>query len=128
LKTRAAAVAWPGIFPESSYFVRWLLRLVRKAPERVGAMSKKHMGSSIDDLLKEEGIFEEAQARAVKEVVAWQLAEATKKIKAPLAKMLKTSHTQVNRILDPKPHYARQPATRICDGRSPCNDRDGVTG
>jgi hypothetical protein len=39
-------------------------------------MSKKHMGSSIDDFLKEEGIFEEAQAQAVKEVVAWQLTEA----------------------------------------------------
>ena len=68
-------------------------------------MSKKHMGSSIDDLLKEEGIFEEAQARAVKEVVAWQLAEATKKKKVSknkMAKMLKTSRTQVDRILDPK--------------------------
>ena len=42
-------------------------------------MSKKHMGSSIDDFLKEEGIFEEAQAQAVKEVVAWQLTEAMKK-------------------------------------------------
>jgi hypothetical protein len=39
-------------------------------------MSKKHMGTSIDDFLKQEGIFEEAQAQAVKEVVAWQLAEA----------------------------------------------------
>jgi hypothetical protein len=28
-------------------------------------MSKKHMGSSVDDFLKEEGIFEEAQAQAV---------------------------------------------------------------
>ena len=37
-------------------------------------MSKKHMGSGIDDFLKEEGIFEETQAQAVKEVVAWQLA------------------------------------------------------
>lgn len=42
-------------------------------------MSKKNMGSSLDDFLKEEGIFEEAQAQAVKEVVAWQLAEAMKK-------------------------------------------------
>ena len=33
-----------------------------RAPEGVGAMSKKHMGSSVDDLLKEEGIFDEAQA------------------------------------------------------------------
>jgi antitoxin HicB len=67
-------------------------------------MSKKHMGSSIDDVLKEEGIFEETQAQAVKEVVAWQLAEAmrTKKIsKARMATLLKTSRTQVDRLLDP---------------------------
>ena len=68
-------------------------------------MSEKHMGSSLDDFLKEEGIFEEAQAQAVKEVVAWQLAEAMKKQKISknkLAKLLKTSRTQVDRILDPK--------------------------
>jgi hypothetical protein len=68
-------------------------------------MSKKHMGSSIDDFLKEEGIFEEAQAQAVKEVVAWQLAEAMKKKKLSknkMAALLKTSRTQVDRILNPK--------------------------
>ena len=68
-------------------------------------MSKKHMGSSIDDFLKEEGIFEEAEAQAVKEVVAWQLAEAMKKQKISKNKMavlLKTSRTQVDRLLDPK--------------------------
>jgi predicted XRE-type DNA-binding protein len=68
-------------------------------------MSKKHMGSSLDDFLKEEGIFEEAQAQAIKEVVAWQLAEAMKKQKISknkLATLLKTSRTQVDRILDPK--------------------------
>ena len=32
-------------------------------------MSKKHMGSTIDDFLKKEGIFGEAQPIAVKEVV-----------------------------------------------------------
>ncbi|MGO9263790.1 MAG: Fis family transcriptional regulator [Candidatus Binataceae bacterium] len=68
-------------------------------------MSKKHMGSSIDDFLKEEGIFEEAQTLAVKEVVAWQLAEAMKKKKISknrMATLLRTSRTQVDRILDPK--------------------------
>jgi antitoxin HicB len=63
------------------------------------------MGSSIDDFFKEEGIFEEAQTQAVKEVVAWQLAEAMKKkkiSKSKLATLLKTSRTQVDRILDPK--------------------------
>jgi len=68
-------------------------------------MSKKHMGSSIDDFLKEEGIFEEAHAQAIKEVVAWQLAEAMRKkkiSKARMAALLKTSRTQVDRLLDPK--------------------------
>jgi len=68
-------------------------------------MSKKHMGSSIDDFLKEEGVFEDAQAQAVKEVVAWQLAQAMKKkkiSKSRMAVLLKTSRTQVDRLLNAK--------------------------
>ena len=68
-------------------------------------MSKKHMGSGIDEFLKEEGIFEKAQADAIKEVIAWQLAEAMKKKKISknkMASLLKTSRTQVDRLLDPK--------------------------
>jgi antitoxin HicB len=63
-------------------------------------MSKKHKGSSVGDFLKEEGIFEEAQARAIKEVVAWQLAEAMKQKKIPknkMATLVKTSRTQDTR-------------------------------
>ncbi len=66
---------------------------------------KKHMGSSIDDFLKEEGIFEESQAHAIKEVVAWQLEKAMKKQKISknrMAALLKTSRTQVDRLLNPK--------------------------
>jgi hypothetical protein len=65
-----------------------------QAGKRTGAMSKKHMGSSIDDFLKEEDIFEETQAQAVKEVIAWQLAEAMKKqriSKNKMAALLKAS-------------------------------------
>ncbi len=68
-------------------------------------MSKKNMGSSIDDFLKKENIFEEAQAQAIKEVVAWQLDRAMKKKKISKARMavsLKASRSQVDRILDPK--------------------------
>jgi antitoxin HicB len=68
-------------------------------------VSKKHIGSSLDAFLKEEGIYEEAQAKAIKEVVAWQLAEAMKKkkiSKVRMAALLKTSRTQVDRLLDPK--------------------------
>lgn len=68
-------------------------------------MSRKHVGSRLDDFLKEEGIYEAAQAKAIKEVVAWQLAQAMKKkkiSKARMASLLKTSRTQVDRLLDPK--------------------------
>ena len=68
-------------------------------------MSKTHMGSSIEAFLKKEGIFEETQAQAIKEVVAWQLAEAMKQqniSKNKMATLLKTSRTQVDRLLDPK--------------------------
>jgi antitoxin HicB len=47
-------------------------------------MSRKHMGSGVDDFLKEEGIFEAAQAQAIKEVVAWQVAKLTKKKQSPV--------------------------------------------
>jgi predicted XRE-type DNA-binding protein len=62
----------------------------------------KHIGSSIDDLMKEEGWFEEAQEQAIKEVIAWQLTQAMEKkhiSKTTMATRLKTSRTQVNRIL-----------------------------
>jgi antitoxin HicB len=63
------------------------------------------MGSGIDGFLKKENIFEETQAQAIKEIVAWQLAKAMKKkriSKARMAVLLKTSRCQVDRILDPK--------------------------
>ena len=64
-----------------------------------------HMGSSLDAFLKAEGILEELQVQAIKEVIAWQLGQAMKErrvSKAGLAKMLRTSRTQVNRLLDPE--------------------------
>ena len=65
----------------------------------------RHKGSSIDDFLKEEGVFQEFQARAIKEVIAWQLAEAMKERKLSkrrLAAMMHTSRAQVDRVLDPE--------------------------
>lgn len=68
-------------------------------------MSDKHIGSSLDEFLQEEGLFEETQAQAIKEVIAWQLGQAMKDkgiSKARMATLLKTSRTQVNRLLDPE--------------------------
>ena len=66
-------------------------------------MSNPHHGSTLDEFLRDEGIFEESQTQAIKEVVAWQLAEAMKEkqmSKNQLAKLLKTSRSQVDRLLD----------------------------
>ena len=65
----------------------------------------KHRGSSLDALLAREGVLEEFQARAIKEVVAWQLAQAMRERKLSknqLAKQMRTSRTQVDRVLDPE--------------------------
>ncbi len=67
-------------------------------------MSEKHMGSTLDEFLKAEGTFDEAQTQAIKEVVAWQLAAAMKSrnlSKSKMAMLLKTSRSQVDRLLDP---------------------------
>jgi hypothetical protein len=39
-------------------------------------MENEHVGSGIDDFLQEEGVLEAFQARAIEEVIAWQLGEA----------------------------------------------------
>jgi antitoxin HicB len=67
-------------------------------------MVSKHMGSGVDDFLKEEGVLEEFQAKAVKEVIAWQLGQAMKAqniSKRKLAGLMHTSRSQVDRVLDP---------------------------
>nr|WP_181717941.1 XRE family transcriptional regulator [Sphingomonas sp.]QJS06623.1 transcriptional regulator, Fis family [Sphingomonas sp.] len=65
----------------------------------------KHRGPTLDSFLEDEGALGEFQARAIKEVIAWQLADAMKERKLSknrLATMMHTSRTQVDRVLDPK--------------------------
>ncbi len=64
----------------------------------------KHWGSSLDEWLKEDGIYEEATAAAVKAVIAYQLADEMKKqgiTKKRMAEMMQTSRAQLDRLLDP---------------------------
>jgi antitoxin HicB len=65
----------------------------------------KHIGSSFDDFLKEDGIYEKAHSIAIKRVLAWQIAQAMKEqhiSKSKMAERMKTSRTQVERLLDPE--------------------------
>lgn len=64
-----------------------------------------HIGSSFSDFLKEEGLFEEVTAHAVKRVLAWQIEQAMKEqgiTKVEMAKRMKTSRAQLDRLLDPE--------------------------
>lgn len=63
-----------------------------------------HSGSSFDSFLEEEGIREEVEAVAVKRVIAWQFEQAMQqqqKTKAEMARALRTSRSQLSRLLNP---------------------------
>lgn len=69
-------------------------------------MKKKnpHVGSSLDDFLREEGILEQTRATALKEVIAWQVQQAMRKkkiSKAEMARRMNTSRAALDRLLDP---------------------------
>ena len=61
--------------------------------------------TALDDFLQEKGKRDEFEAVAIKEVLAWQIEEAMKANKISrngLAKRMKTSRSQIGRLLDPK--------------------------
>ena len=60
--------------------------------------------STLDDFLKEQGIYEEVLAEATKAIIALQLREAMRKqklTKSAMAKLMQTSRAQLDRVLDP---------------------------
>ena len=68
-------------------------------------MNKKHIGSNFDDFLKEENLYEQVQAVAIKRVVAYQIAEEMKKknlTKTEMASRMKTSRAALERLHDPE--------------------------
>ncbi len=67
-------------------------------------VEKGKVGSSFDDFLKEQGTYEETTGQAIKRVLAYQLETAMKESginKVEMAKQLKTSRSQLDRLLDP---------------------------
>ena len=66
--------------------------------------SNPHTGSSFDDFLKEDGIDEEVQARALKRALSEQLDDAMQSSninKVNMAQRMATSRSQLDRVLDP---------------------------
>lgn len=64
----------------------------------------KHSGSSFEDFLQEESMLAEVQALAMKRVIAWQFQQAMREqqlSKRKMAEQLRTSRSQLDRLLDP---------------------------
>jgi DNA-binding Xre family transcriptional regulator len=75
--------------------------MTRKAANRIS----RYDGSSLDSLLEADGILEAVEAVAIKRVIAWQLEKAmkAKKIsKKQMAARMRTSRSQLDRLLDPE--------------------------
>ena len=67
--------------------------------------NNKHIGSTFDDFLQAEGLLAEAEATAVKRVIAYQIEKemAERQIsKSALARMMQTSRSSLDRLLDPE--------------------------
>ena len=88
----------------------WLARtneFMRQAQEESMKKSEQqniHTGSSFEDFLESEGIRNEVESVAIKQVLAWQFQQAMEeqqKTKRAMAKELKTSRSQLDRLLDP---------------------------
>jgi antitoxin HicB len=68
-------------------------------------MKKKNIGSTFDSWLREENLYEEVTATAIKRVVARQVEAAMEQkgiTKAEMARRMHTSRAALNRFLDPE--------------------------
>jgi antitoxin HicB len=67
-------------------------------------MNKKHLGSNLDDFLREDRLLEAVESMAIKRVIAFQIAEEMKRrrlTKLEMAGRMKTSRAAIDRLLDP---------------------------
>lgn len=67
-------------------------------------MKKEYLGSDFDEFLAEEGLLAEAEAVAVKRVIAYQveaLMQEKQLSKSAMARRMATSRASLNRLLDP---------------------------
>ena len=67
--------------------------------------SNPHIGSDFDELLREEGIYDQVQAVAVKRVLAYELERNMQRAqltKTDMAKRMGTTRAQLDRLLNPE--------------------------
>ena len=69
------------------------------------AEKNPHVGSTLESLLRKDGIYEDAKNHAIKSVLAYKLEQAMKAqnlSKARMAERMETSRSQIDRLLDPE--------------------------
>jgi antitoxin HicB len=117
-KVHALFYAMPDSLPPSEPVRDWLRRLTRTEMTEIGqdirvvelqeiAMKKpnRHLGSTFDKFLHEQGIFDDVEKLATKKMIALQLQahmDAGKISKTEMAKRINTSRSQLDRVLDPE--------------------------
>ena len=72
--------------------------------EKNTMMDEKYIGSDFDDFLAEDGILAEAEAIAIKRVIAFQIAQLMEEknlTKTAMAERMNTSRAALDRLLDP---------------------------
>lgn len=73
--------------------------------KRTQKATRDRSGSTFDSFLEEQGLRAEVEAVAIKRVLAWQLQQAMRrqqKTKQAMARQLRTSRSQLDRLLDPE--------------------------
>ena len=92
-----------GLWEVRSSLSQGRIARVMKKPSKKRTSGR--IGSSFDDFLKQDGIYEAVTARAIKRVLARQLDELMQQeeiTKTELAARMKTSRAQLDRLLDPE--------------------------
>ena len=67
-------------------------------------MNEQYLGDTLDSFLEEEGLLAEAEAIAIKRVIAYQISllmDEQDLSKAEMARRMQTSRAAVSRLLDP---------------------------
>jgi len=64
-----------------------------------------YVGSSLDDYLTEKGVYEDANEKAVRRVLSYQLQQVMEEMELTMsafAEQMGTSHSALDRLLDPE--------------------------
>src|SRR5688572_30467729 len=90
--------------PSAEFRMKQITKVAKKR-SIARAKSRSRTGGAVANFLEEDGVLEDAEAIAIKRVLAWELEESMRAdgiSKQTLAARMCTSRSQLDRLLDPK--------------------------